>query len=197
MSSPQSSSSNQGFQQRLNRVADKRAPHEAARPVVEVLPDWKENASGPAGIAFAILIGIAAVFLVRLGRYHIMGEALVTDSPDLTLAVETGAALALSFLLFLPLPWKGFQYKLLQLGGVLVMITTMHNMVHSTPWFFKLTFSPDWTERVIAETDASSMYLRGKSVPFTGKIKEADDEQVAAAAEPEEPAKPRRIQIGN
>ena len=171
MSSPQSATPNAGFQDRLNRVAERRAPHEAARPQIDVLPDWKENARGPAGIAAALLAGILAVVIVRLARFHVMGVALVSDSPDITLAVEMGASLLLSFLIFLFLPWKGIQYRFLQFGGVALMTLTMHNMVHSSPGLFRLAFSPDWTDRVLAQTEPGSMYVRGHSIPFTGKVK--------------------------
>ena len=219
MSSPQSATPNAGFQDRLNRVAERRAPHEAARPQIDVLPDWKENARGPAGIAAALLAGILAVVIVRLARFHVMGVALVSDSPDITLAVEMGASLLLSFLIFLFLPWKGIQYRFLQFGGVALMTLTMHNIVHSSPGLFRLAFSPDWTDRVLAQTEPGSMYVRGHSIPVTGKVKgdDATDEtatetaETAAAApsaealaEPAstaeaaqvEPEKPRRIQMG-
>lgn len=195
MSSPQSATPNNEFQNRLNRVAERRAPHEAERPVIDVLPDWKENARGPAGIGAAIVVGILAVIVIRLVRYHVFGVAMVSDTPDLTLAMETGASLLLSILVFMALPWKGLQYKFLQLGGVVLMITTMHNMVHSAPGLFSLAFSSEWTDMVIAETDPNSMYVRGHSLPFTGSTK--TEEVAEAAAEPEQPALPRRIQLGN
>ncbi len=190
MSSPQSANPNAGFQDRLNRVAERRAPHEAERPEIEVLPDWKENARGPAGIAVAILVGILAVVTVRIARFHVMGVALVSDSPDMTLAIEMAASLLLSFMIFMLLPWKGIQYRFLQFAGVALMALTMHNMVHTSPGLFRLVFSPEWTDRVIAATEPSSMYVRGQSVPFAGKIKE-EEEEVAEA-----PVKPQRIKIG-
>ncbi|WP_413720407.1 hypothetical protein [Silicimonas sp. MF1-12-2] len=220
MSSPQSATPNAGFQSRLNRVAERRAPHEAAHPQIDVLPDWKENARGPAGIAAAVLTGILAVVIVRIARFHVMGVALVSESPDITLAVETGAALLLSFLIFLFLPWKGIQYRFLQFGGVALMALTMHNMVHSSPGLFRLAFSSDWTDRVLAQTEPGSMYVRGHSIPFAGKVNGDDEddatelataetetapaEEAAASAEPvaaaapeaAAPELPRRIQMG-
>lgn len=189
MSSPQSATPNAGFNDRLNRVAERRAPHEAQRPQIEVLPDWRDNARGPAGIAAAIVTGILAVVVVRIARFHVMGVALVSDRPDLTLAIEMAASLILSFMIFMLLPWKGVQYRFLQFAGVALMALTMHNMVHSAPGLFRLVFSPEWTDRVLAETEPSSMYIRGHSVPFAGKIKEE-------VAEVEEPVLPQLIKIG-
>ena len=194
MSSPNSGKPNAGFHDRLNRVAERRAPHEAGRQPVDVLPDWKENASGPAGIVLAILVGILAVLVVRLVRFHFTGQAMVTDSPDMTMAMETAGAMALSLVVFFMLPWRGFQYKLLQFGGVVLMITTMHNAVHSTPGVFRLAFSSDWTDTVLANTEQGSMYVRGTSMPFAGKIRE--EEVAEAEVEPEAPKLPGRIKIG-
>jgi hypothetical protein len=218
MSSPQSTTPNAGFQSRLDRVAERRAPHDAARPQIDVLPDWRENARGPAGIAAAVLTGILAVVIVRLARFHIMGVALVSESPDVTLAVEMGASLLLSFLIFLFLPWKGIQYRFLQFGGVALMTLTMHNIVHSSPGLFRLAFSPDWTDRVLAQTEPGSMYVRGHSIPFAGKVNgdeadETDTESATAAVQepaaeaseepevvaepaPPEPEMPRKIKLG-
>lgn len=192
MSSPQRVTPNRGFQSRLNRVAEARAPHEANRPQIDVLPDWRENARGPAGIGAAIATGILAVVIVRVARFHITGVALVSDSPDITLAVETGAALLLSFMIFLLLPWKGIQYRFLQFGGVALMALTMHNMVHSAPGLFSLAFSSAWTDRVLAETEPGSMYVRGQSIPFAGKINDEAEEDAEAA----KPEGPRRIEMG-
>ena len=194
MSSPNSGKPNAGFQDRLNRVAERRAPHEAGRQPVDVLPDWKENASGPAGIVLAVLIGILAVLVVRLVRFHFTGQAMVTDSPDLTMALEAAGAMAISLVVFFMLPWRGFQYKLLQFGGVVLMITTMHNVVHSAPGVFRLAFSSDWTDIVLAETEPGSMYVRGTSMPFAGKIR--GEEVAEAEVEPEAPKLPGRIKIG-
>lgn len=191
MSSPQSSTPNSAFQNRLNRVAERRAPIEAERPEIDVLPDWKENASGPASYVAALLTGVVAVLAFRLVRFHFFGEALVTDSPNLTLALETAGALILSFAIFFLLPWKGIKYKFVQFGGVAVMALAMHNMVHSAPGLFSLAFSPEWTETVIASTEPSSLYVRGHSIPFVGSA--GEDVAEAATTEPE---LPRMIKLG-
>ena len=92
------------------------------------------------------------------------------------------------------LPWRGFQYKLLQFGGVVLMITTMHNFVHSAPGVFRLAFSSDWTDIVLTETEQGSMYVRGTSMPFAGKIR--GEEVAEAEVESEAPKLPGRIKIG-
>ena len=53
MSGPGASGPSGSFQDRLNRVAERRAPIEAARPQVDVLPDWKQNIRYPASLVGA------------------------------------------------------------------------------------------------------------------------------------------------
>lgn len=210
MSGTHSGAPDGSFQERLAKVRERQAPEFAARPAVEVLPDWRENISGPAGYALAFLCGCLAVFLVRLIRFHAMGMAITGPNADLVLGIETFGALTISFVLFMFLPWKGYQYKLVQFSGVALIIATMHNAVHSTPTLFSLMFSEEWTEEILAETVPNSVYVRGQSIPFSGKLPETETQDVASAelapVKPkvktlgqdsgEKPALPRRIKIG-
>ena len=90
----------------------------------------------------------------------------------MTLAIETGAALLVSFLLFALLPYKGAAYKFVQFGGVVLMISMMHNAVHSAPGTFSALFSPEWTAAVQAKTEPNSLYLRGEVIPFVKPVEE-------------------------
>lgn len=154
------------FHDRLNRVAEIRSPIENAKVPVDVLPDWRDSMSGKGGVIFAVLIGLLAVLLVRLGRFHIMGTAMIGENADMTLAIETGAALILSLILFMLLPFKGFKYSLAQFGGVVLMISMMHNAVHSAPGLFGAMFSPEWATEVTEVTEPNSLYLRGEVIHF-------------------------------
>lgn len=175
MSSPQSASPDQSFQSRLNRVADRRAPAEAAKPQVEVLPDWRANVSGPMGLVLALLIGALSVLLVRVASFHMTGTAMIGDNPDIRMVAETVAALSLSLILFRFLPYRGVQYGFIQFGGVVLMVSMMHNIVHTMPGPFSLIFSTDWTAEVTAGTEPNSLYLRGQSVPFTKPVEEEEE----------------------
>ena len=68
MSSPQSGAPNANFQDRLNRLAEARAPIEAAKPEVAVVPDWKENIKYPASLVGAALVGISAPIRQRRAK---------------------------------------------------------------------------------------------------------------------------------
>ena len=169
MSSPQSASPDSNFQNRLNRVAERRAPMDANRPQIDVLPDWKANIRKPASLAIAFVLGIVAVFVVRIASYHITGSALIGESPDMVMVVETLASLVLAGVAVTLMRLKGFQYHLLHFAGVVLKISTMHNMVHSSPGLFGLVFSSEWTADVTARTEPGSFYLRGESLPFGGR----------------------------
>lgn len=192
MGSHQSASNDETFQQRLSRVRERQAPEFASRPPVEVLPNWRENISGPAGYVFAFLIGCMSVFFVRLIRFHVLGNAITGPNADLAMGIETFGAMTLSFVIFMLLPWKGYQYKLVQFSGIALVIVTMHNMVHRTPTLFGLLFSEEWAAEITEETVPNSIYVRGQSIPFSGKLEE--ETQVAEAAAP---AKPQAIRMGN
>lgn len=166
MSSPQSGGPDSSFHDRLNRVAEHRAPSDAAKGPVSVLPDWKSRFSGKFGLAIALIVGALAVLVVRVVSYHYLGTAMVSENADKTLAMETGAALALSFVLFTLLPFKGPQYKMMQLAGVLLTISMMHNAVHSAPGLFAAMFSPEWAAEVTSVTEPNSLYLRGEVIHF-------------------------------
>ena len=163
---------NQKFHDRLNRVAEHRAPIEATKEPVEVLPDWKKSMFGNSGMIFAVLFGLLAVVLVRIGKYHVTGSAMIAgENADITLATETLAALLLSFVLFAVMPFRGVQYKFAQFGGVVVMISMMHNAVHTAPSLFNAMFSPEWTAAVTEQTEPNSLYLRGEVIPFVKEEK--------------------------
>ncbi len=166
MSSTHTGGPDSTFHDRLNRVAEHRAPIEAAKGPVDVLPDWKSSISGKVGLLLALLVGILAVLVVRIASFHLTGTAMISENADMTLAVETGAALVLSFLIFMLLPFKGPQFKMVQFAGVLVMISMMHNAVHSAPSLFGALFSPEWATDVTTMTEPNSLYLRGQVIHF-------------------------------
>jgi hypothetical protein len=176
MSSPTSAGPDTGFQDRLHRVAEARAPIEAAKPEIAVLPDWKTNISGVSGVFFAVLSGLIAVLIVRIAAFHYVGIAMVSPTPDFTLAMETAAAFGVAILLFRLTPFRGVKYYFLQFAGVALAISTMHNAVHAVPAAFSAAFSPEWTASVLRETEPNSLYLRGEVMPFS-PVEEAESEK--------------------
>lgn len=161
MSSPQGNAPNNGFQSRLNRMAEQRAPTDAAKPQVDLLPDWKANIRYPAAIVASALVGMLAVFVARLVRYHIMGGTLAGDDPDFTMIIDGSIAVACSFLLFGMLKFKGKEFKVAQTVGIIAMIGLMHNFVHAAPSAFGLLFSTEWADDIVSYSEPGSVYFRG------------------------------------
>lgn len=160
MSGAPASGPDEKFQERVNRA------DVAPRAHVNLLPDWRAPFIGPLGIALAILMGMCAVIAVRVGMFHVTGSAMISDAPNVTMAIETATALFASLLFFFVFPYRGAQYNFFQFVGVVVMISMMHNVVHKVPGVFSLAFSPEWTETVTTVTEPNSFYVRGQSVPF-------------------------------
>lgn len=165
------------FESRVNRVAGARAPHEASKQEVSVLPDWKREVLGKLSLPFAILAGAIAVFAVRLAQFHINGTALVSNTPEMTMAVEAGVVILLSVIVMLMMPSKTALVKLGYLAGITVGLVAMHNAVHNAPALFSLAFSPGWTAEVLAATEPNSLYFRGESIAVIPEIA-ADEESV-------------------
>ena len=163
MSSPPSGTPNAGFQDRLNRVAEARAPIDAAKPQVSVIPDWKENIRYPAKLVGCALVGMMAVFVARYVRFHMMGGTLAGEDADITMLIDGGIGAACGFLLFAILRFDGKEYKAAQTFGIVAMVMVMHNLVHYMPGVFNTLFSETWTEDVIAYTEPNSILFRGNS----------------------------------
>lgn len=163
MSSPPSGSPNGEFQARLERMAEARAPIDAAKPVVSPIPDWKENIKYPAAMVGAFLVGMLAVFVARYVRFQMMGGSLAGEDPDITMLIDGAIGGACSFLLFAVLRFEGAAYKTAQTFGIFAMICVMHNFVHGAPGLFNKLFSEDWTNEVIAYTEPNSILFRGAS----------------------------------
>ena len=163
MSSPPSGGPNGDFNARLERMAEARAPMEAAKPVVSPIPDWKENIRYPAAMVGAFLVGMLAVFVARYVRFQMLGGSLAGDDPDFTMIIDAAIGGGASFLLFAILRFEGHAYKAAQTMGIFAMICVMHNFVHAAPGLFGKLFSDQWTEQVVASTEPNSILFRGAS----------------------------------
>lgn len=163
MSSPPTGTPNGNFRDRLNRVAEARAPAEANKVVVPVIPDWKENFKYPAAIFGAALVGMLAVLISRYVRFQLLGGSLAGEDADITMMIDGAIAAVCSFALFGMMRFSGPEFKAAQSVGIAVMILGMHNLVHAAPTVFNLTFSKNWTDEVVAYTEPNSILFRGAS----------------------------------
>lgn len=175
MSSPQSGSPDSSFQARLNKVAERRAPIDASKPEVPVIPDWKENFKYPAALVGSFFVGMLAVFIARYARFHLMGGSLAGEDADIAMLLDGGIAAACSFALFSMLRFHDAQFKAAQSFGVAAMVLFMHNFVHLSPGVFGAIFSDEWAEEVVAATEPNSILFRGASfVLYTPKEETAE-----------------------
>ncbi len=182
------------FKSRLNRVEAARAPYEEGKQPVEVLPDWKQHFRIPVAIMAAVAIGALAVLAVRFGRMQYMGGGFAGDNPDVTMAIDIGAAFALAFLLFLVSRFSGLFTVVGNLVGVFAMVGFMHNAAHKSPEFFSSIFSGPWTTEIAMASEPGSLYFRGDYITVMPEAEEIEAE-AAAEEEPEEEALPRVIRL--
>lgn len=138
-----------------------------AHPPVR-LNDWRENIRYPATIVAAFVLGLVAVFLARYLRFHLGAGELAGENADLYMILDGVLAVGAGFALKMLLRLGGKEFQTAQAAGVLVMVCTMHNLVHWAPNAFSLIFSPDWTEMVMETTEPGSILLGGNSFVFEG-----------------------------
>ncbi len=186
MGSAGSGSPDESFQERLARMEKRRAPIEAAKQPVDVLPDWKASLVKPVTLIGAVILGMIAVVFARYARFHLMGGTLAGDNPDVAMAIDLAVAFGVAAGVFAILRFEGFANKGAHLFGILVMIAMMHNMVHAAPGVFNLLFSSDWTENVVSASEPNSLYFRGDFIELAPEIEE----------EIEKPAKPKVRRLG-
>lgn len=128
-----------------------------------VLPSWRENIKYPLKIVLVFLFGMAAVFIARYTRFHMMGGSLAGDDPDLAMILDFAMAGAVTFVITSLLDTKGSEFTMAKTAGIAVMITAMHNFVHAQPTVFGKVFSPEWVEEVVYATEPNSVLFRGVS----------------------------------
>ena len=202
MSGPGTGTPDSGFQDRLNRMQERRAPIEAARPQVDVLPDWKENVRYPATLVGMALLGMLTVFISRFVRFHLLGGTLAGEAPDITMMIDAGLAAVAGFVIYTAVGLsmrngnraeRGSIFSLNGLGdnpvkaalvvGIAIMIGTMHNMVHKVPSAFSLIFSDEWTEDVLTYSEPGSIYFRGNYFVVLPQGEETATEEAEPAEE--------------
>lgn len=183
------------FKSRLNRVEAARAPYEESKTHVDVLPDWKRHFRLPVAIFSAVVIGALAVLAVRFGRMQYMGGGFAGENPDVTMAIDIGAAFTIAFVLFLISRMSGLFTAVGHLVGVFVMVGFMHNVAHKSPDAFSSIFSTPWTAEIAAASEPGSLYFRGDYITVMPEAEEVVEAEVVIEEEPEEEALPRVIRL--
>ena len=124
------------------------------------------NASYPATILASIMMAMAAVVLVKLLHFHLLGNAPIGSEPLNEMAIELVFSVLLSFALA---RWFWADHASLRgymASGVLIMAVGWHNFVFLAPSPFGALFSDIWVAQVMAETEFRSILIRNYSIPF-------------------------------
>lgn len=183
------------FEARIARLNARRQPSDpvaagpspaamAPRPAQPVkLNDWRENIRTPATIVGAFALGLIAVFVARYLRFHLGAGGLAGETANVLMLLDAALALGAGLALKLLFRLDGKDFLTALAAGVLVMVCTMHNLVHWAPSAFSRVFSPNWTAMVVDTTEPNSILLGGKSFVFEG----------GTAAPKDKPAQPAFI----
>ena len=124
------------------------------------------NAAYPLTMLVALILGMMAVFAVKLLRFHLAGNVAIGTEPLNDLALESALALILCVAVGRWIWHDAGRMRSWQAMGVLFMAVGWHNIVHLVPNLFRLLFSEIWTAHVLATTEFSSLIIRGYTIPF-------------------------------
>ena len=117
----------------------------------------------PMAITGAFLIGVFAVFVTRYARFQLTGGTLTGENADIWMMVDLALAVAIVISLRSIFRSGGKMLSIAKSAGVVVMLLTMHNLVHLAPGPFSKIFSPVWADQVIAGTKPNSILISGDS----------------------------------
>ncbi|MEM9709691.1 MAG: hypothetical protein AAF871_12980 [Pseudomonadota bacterium] len=155
-----------------------------ARTDIPPVPPLRENLGYPAGLVGAFLIGMAAVFVARLVRFHYSGSPLVGEDPGSTMLIDGAVAFGVGLFFRAAFKFEAPVFILTKSLGITVMLVTMHNFVHWAPKTFEALFSREYVYETRQQTEVNSVFFRGVSYVLI--------EEGAAQAS----AMPTRIQMG-
>lgn len=124
----------------------------------------KVQGSGPLGTFTALLVGLLAVGLVRYGVYRATGVDRIVIDTSMNWYLNGAAALIVALILARFVVLRRFTHKVYLAVGVLVGISTFHNLVHFQPQLFARIFTPEWVSTVTTLTPENSIMFRGSVV---------------------------------
>ncbi len=161
------------FHDRLHRINagqtlcddDGLIPPEVARRYARKRPSrWREimgNTLYPLSIIFAFILGMIAVLVGRLARYHIGGA----DNPDLDvdilLAMDVGMAAMVAFALRMMFSLESKVHMSAKTMGIMATVATMHNAVHIYPEMTAIIFSEEYVKHTLEYTNPNTVIFRG------------------------------------
>ncbi len=119
------------------------------------------NAVLPLSLLGAFCLGMFAVALGRLVRFHMAAGADIVLEPDVEMIVNGLMGLAISFAVMQVFRLSSKEHVALQGAGVFAMVCTFHNLIHWLPGPSALLFSPEWVAAMVATSEPNSFFFRG------------------------------------
>ncbi len=140
--------------------ADDSFVHERkARQVVSRRREVGETLVAPAGLAMALLLGMVAVLLGQVLRFHLTAGGDELRSPGTELVLLVGVGLAGSFVLAQVFRLTSKGQRALQGLGVLVMACSSHTLSHWMPGPMSLAFSQQWVAQIQNSAPPNTLLL--------------------------------------
>lgn len=143
-------------------------------------PDALDKVLYPLSMIGAFMVGVFAVFLIRLARFYLLDGGLTGENADLWMIFDSVFAIGIVIILRSVFRAKGKALEVAKAIGIIATVLTMHIFVHLMPGFFSSVFSPEWTQQVIATTDRHTALTHQLSVTIPIAV-EIDPTNVEAA----------------
>ena len=115
-------------------------------------------------VILAIAMGALSAMVARYIHFHLTGAVGFNLSANLDFALDVLLAIALAFWLRELVSLSAIRQMGAQFAGILLALTTMHNVVHEMPEPFSRLFSAEWVAHVTQTTAPGTLVFRGQEI---------------------------------
>lgn len=115
-------------------------------------------------VILAVAMGAMAAMIARYIHFHLTGVVGFNLSANLDFVVDVLLAIALAFWLRELVSLSAVRQMGAQFAGILLALTTMHNVVHEMPDRFTRLFSAEWVQHVTETTNPGTLVFRGQEI---------------------------------
>lgn len=115
-------------------------------------------------VVLAVAMGAMSAMIARYIHFHLTGTVGFNLSANLDFTVDALLAIAIAFWLRELVSLSAIRQMGAQFAGILLALTTMHNVVHEMPGPFTRLFSTEWVEHVTETTEPGTLVFRGREI---------------------------------
>lgn len=115
-------------------------------------------------VVLAVAMGSLSAMIARYIHFQLTGSIGFNLSANLDFTLDVLLAIALAFWLRELVSLSAIRQMGAQFAGILLALTTMHNVVHEFPGPFTRLFSAEWVEHVTLTTAPGTLVFRGKEI---------------------------------